>query len=235
MIRLSTAWWLARAETRRARGTLAFCVLSIALGVLAITAIRALTNGLRNGVDGQAQRLMGADVSIQGSGPLERGVAAELARELRASGARATASVRFYSMLARAAPLPAGAASKATQLVRVRAVGDGFPLYGQVETLPVGRFATLGERPSILVDPSVARTLGLAPGMRVRLGALELEVLGEFIKTPGSVAAEFSMAPYVFVHERFLDATGLLATGSRIQYEALFALPPGASADAWKD
>ena len=235
MISLPTAWRLARAETRRARGTLAFCVMSIALGVLAITAIRSLTDGLRQSVDGQAQRLMGADVSIQGSAPLDRGVAADLRAELVARGARATASVRFYSMLARAVAAPPGAVTRATQLVRVRAVGDGFPLYGSVDTTPAERFGALGERPSILVDPAVARTLGLAAGDTVRLGSLELDVLGEIIKTPGSVAAEFSMAPYVFIHERFLPATGLLETGSRVQYESLFALPSSTSAEAWKD
>jgi putative ABC transport system permease protein len=232
MMKLRTAWWLARAETRRARGTLAFCVLSIALGVLAVTAIRSLTNGLRESIDGQAQRLMGADVSIQSSEPLTTGVAAELGRELVERGARATVSVRFYSMLAAAANT---VAVKATQLVRIRAVGDGFPLYGSIESKPAGRFAELGARPSILLDPAVARTLGVQPGDRVRLGQLELEVLGEFVKAPGSVAAEFSMAPYAFVHERYLGATGLLATGSRIQYEALYALPAGASAEAWKE
>jgi putative ABC transport system permease protein len=232
VIDLGTAWWLARAETRRARGTLAFCVLSVALGVLAITAIRSLTTGLQGSIDAQAQRLMGADLSIQGSEPLTSGVAAELGKELDAKGARSTVSVRFYSMLARST---AGATAKSTQLVRVRAVGDGFPLYGSIESVPAGRFGSLGERPSILLDPSVARTLGVAPGDRVRLGQLELEVLGEFVKAPGSVAAEFSMAPYAFVHERHLAATGLLATGSRIQYEALYALPAGMSAESWKD
>jgi putative ABC transport system permease protein len=232
VIRWRTAWWLARSETRRARSTLVFCVLSIALGVLAITSIRTLTNGMRSSIDGQAQRLMGADLMLEGSEPLTGGAAAELDHELIARGARSTSSVRFYSMLAAPA---IGAAAKSTQLVRIRAVGDGFPLYGGIDTLPGGRFSELGARPSILLDPSVARRLGVAPGARVRLGQLELEVLGEFVKVPGSVAAEFSMAPYAFVHERFLEQTGLLATGSRIQYEALYALPDGMSAEAWKD
>jgi putative ABC transport system permease protein len=213
-------------------------MLSIALGVLAITAIRSLTNGLRDSIDGQAQRLMGADLSIQSSEPLGTGVGAELGAELQGTGARVVTSVRFYSMLARMGAPASGAdaaAAKATQLVRVRGVGDGFPLYGAIQTLPEGRFEELGLRPSVLLDPSVASTLGVAPGGRVRLGELELEVLGEFVKVPGSVAAEFSMAPYAFVHERYLAATGLLATGSRIQYEALYALPAGASADRWKN
>jgi putative ABC transport system permease protein len=43
------------------------------------------------------------------------------------------------------------------------------------------------------------------------------------------------MAPYIYVDERFIAATGLLARGSRVQYEVLFALPEGNSAEAWKD
>ncbi|HKO93918.1 MAG TPA: FtsX-like permease family protein, partial [Polyangiaceae bacterium] len=135
-------------------------------------------------------------------------------------------------MLARAEEKPG---ARATQLIRVRAVGDGFPFYGSIESVPSGQFARLGEQPSVLVDPAVARSLDLRAGDRVRLGQLDALVLGEIVKLPGSPAAEFSMAPYVFLHERFVAATGLLVTGSRIQYEQLFALPPELSAEAWKD
>ncbi len=232
MIPLITALHLARAETRRARGTLAFCIFSIAIGVLALTAIRSLTDGLRQSIEGQAQRLLGADLVLQGSKPLAQGPGAAFSAELLASGARAVESVRFYSMLARGTDKPG---AKATHLVRVRAVGDGFPFYGSIDSVPAQQLARLGEQPSVLVDPSVARALGIGPGDRVRLGQLDARVLGEFVKVPGTPAAEFSMAPYVFVHERYLEATGLLATGSRVQYETLFALPAGLSAESWKE
>jgi len=232
VIPLRTVLHLARAETRRARGTLAFCMLSISLGVMAITAIRTLTVGLRSSIEEQGQRLLGADLLLQGSEPLDRGTAAELARGLVAQGARAASSVRFYSMLARATDKPG---ARATQLIRARAIGDGFPFYGSIASVPAEQFARLGEQPSVLVDPAVARSLGLSVGDRVRLGQLDAVVLGEIVKAPGSPAAEFSMAPYVFLHERFVSATGLLVTGSRIQYEQLFALPPEIAAEAWKD
>ena len=231
MISLRVALHLARAETRRARGTLAFCMLSIALGVLAITAIRTLTRSLRADIESQGQTLLGADLLLDSPQPLERGPARALLDDLLSQGARAAVSVRFYSMLARASEKPG---VPGTQLIRVRAVGDGFPFYGSIPSLPPGQWARLGEQPAVLVDPSVARRLGLEPGDRVRLGRLEAVVLGEFVKAPGSAAAEFSMAPYVFVHERWLSATGLLATGSRIQYERLFALPAARAAE-WKE
>jgi len=231
MISLRVALHLARAETRRARGTLAFCLLSIALGVMAITAIRTLTHSLRDDIESQGQTLLGADLLLESPQPLEQGGARELIDHLSSGGARSAASVRFYSMLARATER---AGTHATQLVRVRAVGDGFPFYGSIQSRPPDQWARLAERAYVLLDPSVARGLGLEPGDRVKLGQLEAVVLGEFVKAPGSAAAEFSMAPYVFVHERWLGATGLLATGSRIQYERVFALPPG-RAEAWKE
>jgi putative ABC transport system permease protein len=232
VIGFSTALKLALSETRRARGSLSFCVLSIALGVLSITAIGSVTDSLRDSVEGQGQRLLGADLVLSGSAPLDAGPAAELIRDLTGSGARGATSVRFYSMLTRAKPQRG---ARATQLIRVRAVGDGFPFYGEMESLPAQQFQRLREHPAVLVDPSVARALGLGPGEHVRLGELELSVLGEFVKSPGSPGAEFSVAPYVFMHERYVAATGLLQAGARIQYEQAFALPEPRSAEAWKE
>jgi putative ABC transport system permease protein len=231
VIGLWTALKLARSETRRARGSLSFCVLSIALGVLAVTGIRSVTDSLRHSIDGQAQRLLGADLVLSGSAPLDVAPASELVRDLTEHGARVAPSIRFYSMLTRATTSPG---ARSTQLIRVRAVGDGFPFYGPIDSVPARQFEQLGQQPSVLVDPGVARALGLAPGDRVRLGELELTVLGEFVKAAGTAAAEFSMAPYVFVHERYLAGTGLLQTGSRVQYEQAFALPQRLSAETWK-
>jgi putative ABC transport system permease protein len=231
VISFRVAIGLARAETRRARGTLSFCVLAIALGVLAITAIRTLTRSLRDDIEAQGQTLLGADLLLDSSQPLDQGPGRALVDDLVAQGARVAPSLRFYSMLARASDEPG---TPATQLVRVRAVGDGFPFYGSIQSTPPDQWARLGREPSVLVDPGVARRLGLAPGDRVRLGQLEAVVLGQFVRSAGSPAAEFSMAPYLFLHERFVPATGLLARGSRIQYERLFALPFD-RAESWKE
>lgn len=232
MISLGTALGLARAETRRARGTLAFCVLAVSLGVLAITAVRSLSEGLRQSIEGQAQQLLGADLVISGNQPLESGAAAQLTRELLEQGARGASSTRFYSMLART---EARAGAQATHVVRVRAIETSFPFYGRIDTSPPAQFARLGEQPSVLVDAAVARALALRAGDRVKLGELEATVLGQFDKTPGSPAAEFSMAPYIYLDARFVAATGLLERGSRVRYERLFALPEGRSAESWKE
>src|SRR5690606_28640819 len=104
-----------------------------------------------------------------------------------------------------------------------------------IRTEPPGVFEELGAAPAVVVDPGVMHELGLAPGSEVELGALRARVLAAFVKEPGSPAAEFSLAPYVYLHARHLDATGLLKTGSRVDYARLFALPPGADVETLKD
>lgn len=233
MIPISVALSLAFRETRRSRGILFFCVLSVSLGVAAITAVRGVTGAVRQGMLGQSRQLLGADFALRGNQALAGAQAERITQQLQASGARSAEGVRFYSMLARQAS--GSAATESAQLVRVRTFSEGFPFYGSIETEPPGAFARLSEEPSVLLDPSVSERLGLSPGDRVRLGDLSATVLGQFVKLPGTLGAEFSMAPYLMLHHRFVGQTGLLATGSRIRHERFFQLPPQASPEALKE
>src|SRR5690606_22060959 len=90
---------LALSETRRSGGRLLFCVLSIAMGVFALTAVRSITASVTTSFAGQARNTLGADLVLSARQPLERTAAAEAVAKLRARGARSTPGVRFYSML----------------------------------------------------------------------------------------------------------------------------------------
>lgn len=221
---------LAVAETRRSRGTLLFCVLSVALGVFALTAGRTLTDSLNAALSGQAKQVLGADLVLGSREPLDGNLPQQLTEELVAQGATASRGLRFFSMLT--ATEPKG--ERTTQFVRVRAVGDGFPFYGKVNTIPKDQWPELS-RGGVLLDESVLQALSLSPGDPVKLGNLDATVLGAVVKEAGSVTAEFSMAPLLYIHESQISATGLLQTGSRVQYQRLFQLPSTASAEAWKE
>jgi putative ABC transport system permease protein len=222
------------AETRRSRGTLLFCVLSIALGVLSLTGVRSIIVGLEAGLDRQAKSIAGADLQIEASQPLTDPTSEALTLELRAAGAEVASVTAFYSMLYRTDDAGTVAAPRTTRLVRVRALGDGYPFYGRIATQPADRRARLGAEPALIVEPLVLRELGLQVGDRVRLGDAELRVIGEQLREPGSPAAGFSLAPAVFMHERYLEQTGLLRTGSRVSYVRAFKTPPGFDVEAWK-
>lgn len=233
-MRWRTAWHLAIAETRRSRGMLLFCVLSVAIGVMALTAIRTVTDNVTAGIMGQARQVLGGDLVLKASEPLSSKVAQTLTQDLLQRGARIASNTQFYSMLALTQRAERTVGPQ-TQLVNVRAVGDGFPFYGEVETVPPKQWERLADTPGVLVDPSVMHALALHPGDPVKLGELNAVVLGAITKRAGSITSEFSLAPSLYVHERHLPATQLIKTGSRIRYESVFALPAGTSAEDWKE
>jgi putative ABC transport system permease protein len=223
----------ALAETRRARGTLAFCVVSIAIGVFSLTAVRGVLIGLDDSLAGQARSILGADLVLSGNQPLAGPAIDPMLADLRGAGASEAAITSFYTMVTReGGAAPTG---RETQLVRLRAVEGSYPLYGTIETAPAGRFAALGQAARIVVDPAIGRALAVAVGDRVRVGELEVEVAATLEKKPGSPAATFGLAPAAYMDARWLDRTGLLKTGSRIQYERVYRLPAGFDVEAWKD
>ena len=222
----------ALAETRRARGTLAFCVVSIAIGVFSLTAVRGVLVGLDDSLAGQARSILGADLVLSGNRPLTGPAVEPLLADLRAAGAVEAEVTSFYTMVTRAG---GGAGAQSTQLVRLRAVDGSYPPVGELASQPAGEVARLASRPSLIIDPAIGRTLGVAVGDRVRIGALEVLVAAELVRKPGTPAAAFGLAPQAYLGAGFLADTGLLRTGSRIQYERMFRMPDGFDAEGWKD
>lgn len=198
--------------------------------MFALTLVRAISASVESSLAGQAKTSMGADLMISARAPLDETRAKELTADLQQKGARSTNQIRFYSMLSR----EGGKGEQSTQLVRVRAVGSDFPFYGSIETNPARQFERLMDAPQVVLDQQIARRLKLKAGDVVKIGELSATVLGEFISRPGSPAADFSLAPSLYLHERYLADTKLLQTGSRVSYERYFALPETVDAEQWK-
>ena len=123
-------------------------------------------------------------------------------------------------------------------MVRVRAIEDGFPFYGSIETIPAPRWSQLleGKTAQLVADSDIPTTLGLKEGDVLSLGNLRFRLSGVFIKKPGNPAASFSFAPTVYIHRsKYLAGTGLLGQGSRVRYKRMFQTPADFDLQAWKD
>ena len=220
---------LAYAETRRSHGKLLFCVFSVAVGVGSLTAVRTAIFSLEDSIAAQAKTLMGADLLFWSNQAINTGVAADLTARLIDGGARAADVTEFYSMLVKRT-------GDENRLVRIRAVSDGFPFYGVIETNPANRWADLAgaQIPTLIADEALFTTMNLKVGDRVTLGEQEFEIRAAFLKKPGSPTSGFGFAPAVYIHQNYLAGTGLIQYGSRIRYQRLFALPPGLDPAAFK-
>ncbi|MCR9142840.1 MAG: FtsX-like permease family protein [bacterium] len=246
---LAALFKLAYAETRRSQGKLLFCVFSIAVGVASLTAVRTAIISLESSIAAQSKTLMGADLMFRSNSPVNEGVANDLTVRLRELGARAASVTELNSMLVKSDVAGESAGGPAeienderdagpgleTRMVQIRAVSGGFPFYGAIETDPPNQWSALaGEDPVLIVDESLLSTLNLKNGDRVTLGSQAFEIRAIFLKKPGRPTSGFSFAPAVYIHQKYLAATGLIQYGSRVRYHALFELPAGMDPMAFK-
>ena len=202
---------LAWRESRTARRRLLLYMSSISLGVAALVAIDSFAANVTDSVREQSRALVGGDLALRSRRPLPPSIDSLLARDTsaRLSAARITT---FASM----SVIPR---TGATRLSQVRAVGAGYPFYGEIVTQPAGMWARLHEGRHALVDASLLLSLGASVGDSLSLGFTRFRILGTLVSVPGDAGIAATIGPRVYIPERYLVQTGLLVFGSRAEYE----------------
>lgn len=217
-------------ESRAGRKRLWLLTGAITAGVAALVAINSFTQNLRTSVAEQAKALLGADLSITSRGTFTPRVEALLdsliapdSAAQRPAGLRAL-QVSFPGM----GYVPR---TKGARLVQVRAVDGGYPFYGEITTLPAGRWRALSDNDGALVDRALLTALDAQVGDTLALGEARFPILGTVLNVPGDVGMATAFGPRVYIPARTLPATGLLRLGSRAEYEAFLKLAPGVEAE----
>jgi putative ABC transport system permease protein len=223
-----------RREFRASWKRLLLLVLCIAAGVGGLVAVKSFSVALTRTIQAEARTLLAADLSLRSNRPFGPGEEAALA-DLRRGGARVARSVEFVSM---AQALPRGSAprresgagapaAKGVLLVEARAVGAGYPFYGEVLVKGDQPFRQLLRDDTVLVHPSLLLHLGLQVGDSLRLGRRTFRIAGELVKEPDSPVQLMNIGPRVLLTDAGGAATGLIAPTSRVRYTALVKLPGG--------
>lgn len=187
---------------------------SIVLGIAAVVAIQSFSDNLKDNIGLQSKALMGADYLIDSNQPANERVL-EIIDSL---GGYDAMEVQFASMAA--FPKTDGA-----KLVQVRGVEGGFPFYGELETEPDGAASTYQEKEGALVDATVMLQYDLKPGDSVKLGNITFPIIGSLVTAPGSTGIGTSVAPPILVPYKFMEPSGLLQKGSRLNYNYYFVAP----------
>ncbi|WP_317168222.1 ABC transporter permease [Pontibacter pamirensis] len=223
---LNLRWLLKMAwrDSRRNRARLALFISSIVLGIAALVAINSFSDNLRSDIDNQAKSLIGADLVVASNKEIEPEMQ-QLLDSIAVGGDRSD-EVRFASMVY-------FQASEGTRLVQVRALEEGgFPYYGEIESEPQDAstaFRSGGRK--ALVDHTLLLQYNSEPGDSIKVGNLTFEIAGALHKIPGQSAMTATIAPAVYIPKQYLEETGLLQKGSRINYYHYYRLPPDTDAD----
>lgn len=207
---------LAWRESRTARRRLLLYMSSISLGVAALVAIDSFALNITRSVREQSRALVGGDIVFSarnGWTPAIDSLFADLPRR----GIPVTRMTTFASMAV-------AQRTGNTRLAQVRAVSEGYPLYGDITTSPPGQWERLQDGPYVIADPSLLMALDARVGDTLSIGYAQFEVLGSLQSIPGDPGIASAIGPRLYIPERYTAATRLLVTGSRADYDAFARL-----------
>lgn len=205
-------------DIRKNFSRLLLFVSSMVVGIAALVAISSFGENLKKDIDQQSKELLGADLVLEKNQPLGEQPTDTLAIQT-------AEEVNFASMVA----FPETGASRLTQ---VRALEGGFPFYGKLETIPENAEATFrdGGRKA-LVEKLLMAQFNAEVGDSIKVGNLTFVIEGELQKVPGQTGIAATVAPAVYIPMAFLQETGLVQYGSRLNYERYYQLPETVNPD----
>ena len=193
---------------------------SIVLGIAALVSIQSFSVNLKHNIALQSKSLMGSDFKIDSDKPPKENVIT-IMDSLGGYDAR---EISFASMVS----FPEKEGSK---LAQVRGIEGGFPFYGAMETAPEQATTTYQEQGTALVDATLMLQFGLNVGDTIKIGNASLPIGGALKSIPGSNSFSMSIAPPVVIPYSYIETSGLVQTGSRLDYEFYFKAKPETNLD----
>lgn len=228
-ISFQSALRIATRELRAARGKFLFVVLSVAIGVAALTGVRGFSASFRGALLLRARTIMAADLSarmVQQPTPAETRGLAELQR---AEGVRVTPVTEMLSMASNPRTLD-------PLLVSLKAVDPAnYPFYGKVDLRPVGSLRDALHDDTVVVADDLLLRLHLSIGDGLKLGDTVYRIAAVVTNEPDRLTGSFAAGPRVLMSQGGLDRSGLLAKGSRAGQRFLFELPAAGRETAASD
>lgn len=212
-------------------GELTVLGIALMLAVAALTSVGFLTDRVEQALKLESHQLLGGDLLLTADHPWSDAFRREAAQR----GLRQAESVTFPSMVS---------LGDAAMLAEIKAVSASYPLRGALRTAPqlnapdvemtddLARVPAAGQA---WPDERLATTLSLAPGTRLALGRIALQSGPVLTLEPDRGMNVFALAPRLMINLADLAATGLIQSGSRVNYRLHLAGEPArvSAFEAW--
>jgi putative ABC transport system permease protein len=209
---------IAMRDLRSAPGKFVFVVLSVAVGVAALVGVRGFSESFRSTLTREARSLLAGDLAARTN---QQPSAAERAKieALRTQGIRTTWVTETISMASMPPdPVPI--------LVSLKAVDPAeYPYYGKAELDPDMPLSQALTANSVVVADEFLIRLKARVGDTLRLGGHSFRIAARLVQEPDRITAGAGLGPRVLISRQALEATSLLAPGSRAGERLLVQLP----------
>ncbi len=218
---ISWLFKMAWRDSRRNRGRLLLFISSIILGIAALVAINSFSENLHRDINKEAKTLLGADLVIEGNQPAPDSIL----HTFDSIGVEPSTNVIFISMVL----FPENGNSR---MAVINALEGDFPFYGNFNTEPKTAAQSFRDgAPKALVDKSLMTQFKVKNGDTVKIGDQYFTVEGKLNAMPGQAQISSTIAPSIYIPQKYLSATNLVQTGSRLEYKYFFKLPDAINAD----
>lgn len=205
------AWQQTRAANRLPIWRALLLALTVAICIATLLAV--LGDRLENSLSRQTADLLGADMTLHSSRPIDT----KLDQRATALGLESTGVTQFPTMIENGDNL---------LLISLRAVTAPYPLRGEIVTQP--QLSGTPAASTLWAERAVLERLNLNVGDQLNLGYATFTIAAELIATPDRGNGFSNFSPQVIISEQDLAATQLLGPGARVRYRQLFAGNPEA-------
>ncbi len=209
---------IAAREMHSSRGKFFFVILSVAIGVAALTGVRGFSGSFRSTLLDKARSIMAADLSArmfqQPTPEQQKGL-----DDIAASGVEITPVTELLSMASSAKTLD-------PLLVSLKAVDPAkYPFYGEVQLSPAAALRDSLTADSVEVADDLLVRLTLKVGDQLKVGTKVFRIAAVVVNEPDRLSGNFAAGPRVLISRQGLEASGLLAPGSHAGQRYLFRVP----------
>jgi putative ABC transport system permease protein len=212
---LRVAW----REFEAAPAKFLFVIVSVAIGVAALTGVRGFVDSFQKSLTAQARTILAADVSAR----MFRQPTAEETAALNAlPDVDRTQVTEMVSMASTPSdPIPL--------LVSLKAVDPAkYPFYGEYKLRPKGTLRAELTPNTALVSDDLLIRLKAKIGDLLKLGNSTFRIAGVIEREPDRMNSSMGIGPRVLITQQGLAQTRLLLPGSRAGERFLMRLTPGA-------
>lgn len=224
----SIAAKIAWRELRASKTKFLFVLLSVAIGVAALTGVRGFSESFQKALLDQARSIMAGDLSARMFRLATEQENAKLDALAASKGVERTSVTETVSMASlRGDPVPL--------LVSLKVVDPAkYPFYGAMVLNPAGDLRSLLTDSTVVVDDNLLVRLRAKVGDTLKIGGQFFRIAAVAEKEPDRLTAGIGLGPRVMMTRAAVDRTGLLQQGSRATERYLFKLGPksGKVADA---
>ncbi len=212
-------------ELQASRAKFLFVILSVAIGVAALTGVRGFSDSFQKTLLGEARTIMAADLSAR----MFRQPTQQEEQQLNVLASRGIERTEVSDTVS----MVSSPGDPVPLLVSLKAVNpQQYPFYGTVVLSPAGDLRQVLTDATVVVADDLLIRLHTQVGASLKIGDNTFRIAAILVSEPDRLSSGMGLGPRVMMTQSALEKSGLLQQGSRSGERFLFKLSPNSGSIA---